>query len=157
MAPGFGDPAGQNPTETDDKTSFGILAAKGYPIAAGAETVAARMEAVRQRAARSVQTPREGVQPALLVSYEGCPLLAEALLGAYRYPKAADGRIAYQPLKNDHSHIANAFEYGVSGEFSPFTGERLQPDEVRKRAALIPRYSPLDSTPSGGGGSWMSS
>lgn len=149
---GWGDPSGQNPTETNDKTSFGIMAAKGWPIMAGAETLAHRTEAVKQRAARMVER-----EPALLIDATGCPMLAEALLGGYRYPKSGDGQIGYAPLKNDYSHIANAFEYTVSGEFSPYTGERLQDDPRRERGRLIPRYSPLDSPPASPGGSWLSS
>lgn len=149
---GWGDPAGQNPTETDDRTSFQILAAKGFPLSPGAETFAARKEAMKQRAARMV-----GREPALLISSSGCPLLCEALLGGYRYPKSADGQIGESPLKNDYSHLANAAEYGVSGEFSIYTGERATEDARVKSARLIPRFHPLSTPVDHGGGGWMSS
>jgi hypothetical protein len=150
---GWGDPAGQNPTETDDRTSFMIMAAKGYPLSPGALTPAARIESVKQRASRAV-----GREPALLIDATKCPMLAEALLGGYRYAKSGDGQIGFHPLKNDYSHIANACEYGVSGEFSIHDGNRLQDDpRLRPRAGLIPRLNPLESPRRSDGGGWMSS
>ena len=146
---GWGDPAGQNPTETDDTTSFQILASKGFALQPGAEGFTARREAVMLRAACNV-----GREPALLISKSRCPMLAEGLLGGYRFPKSHDGQIGQNALKNDFSHSANAFEYGVSGEFSYLTGERLQTDPVTT-GRLIPRYSPLSTRPRSVG-SWMS-
>lgn len=150
---GWGDPAGQNPTETDDRTSFMILAAKGYPLNPGAMTLAARLEAVKQRASRAFQR-----EPGIVISQEGCPMLSDAVLGGYRYPKSLDGQVGWVPLKNDYSHIANCLEYMASGEFSVFTGSREYSDPaVRVRQALRPRLRPLDPVRGGDDETWMSS
>lgn len=135
---GWGDPAGQNPTETDDTTSFKIMAKHGFPLTAGALTFLARREAVKVRCARMV-----GSQPALLISRAGCPLLCEALLGGYRYPQNMDGSIGYHPLKNDFSHLANCLEYGISGEFSYLTGDATQEPPAPVAGRFRTGYDPL--------------
>jgi hypothetical protein len=147
---GYGDPAGANPTETDDRTSFQILAAEGYPIAAGAMTVKARTDTVKDRCRHLC----EDGEPGLIISRFGAPFLSEALLGGYRYPKSNDGQVGSAPMKNEFSHIANAFEYGMTGEFEAVTGES-QHDLTPRMKEILPSYDPLGDSNRGRRGGWM--
>jgi len=74
-------------------------------------------------------------------------------LGGYRYPKTGDGRLGSNPLKNDFSHVVNAAEYILTGEFSITTGKSRRDYSRREK---IPGYDPF--APAGGGGqtTWMS-
>ena len=146
---GWGDPSGQYPHETDDKTAFGIMAAKGFPLLPGAMTFTARREAVIQRSERMI-----GGKPALMISRAGCPMLCEAVLGGYRYPKAADGQIGRTPIKNDFSHTGNALEYGCSGEYNIRDGSAVQRAGEESDTPVLPKFNPLDTSKKGGG-SWM--
>jgi len=145
---GWGDPSGQYAHETDDKTAFSVMAAKGLSLLPGAETFMARREAVIQRSERMVDG-----EPALLISRQGCPMLSEALLGGYRYPKSADGQIGSRPIKNDFSHLANALEYGLTGEFSITEGRGREHDPLGE--FKLPRADPL-ARDRRAGGSWVS-
>jgi hypothetical protein len=151
---GYGDPSGQYARgETDNATAFAIMQSKGFPMYAGAETFLARRESVFQRATRAY----DGL-PALLIDRSRCPLLAEAVLGAYRYPKAKGDKRTGKPLKNDYSHVANAMEYLTSGEFD------VTDEDVRRAIAtgqattslLIPQYNALEPVKQAAKNSWIS-
>lgn len=64
--------------------------------------------------------------------HERCKLTIESLNGGYAYPKRHGGGDLYnpKPIKNKHSHIANAVEYMVSRinaahTYIPYEGRRL--------------------------------
>ncbi len=109
----WGDPAGDKGTEVNATvTPFTVMAARGYECLPGAVSFFARKHAVKGILRRMC-----GGYPALIIDPEGCPMLVEALLGGYRYPTSLDGRVGDKPLKNEWSHLANALEYEITGEF----------------------------------------
>jgi hypothetical protein len=145
---GWADPAGKARMQTDEKTCFQILAAKGFPVQPGAEDLRSRFEAVDQRCNRMIDGG-----PAILIDRNGCPILMEGLLGGYRYPKSTDGRLARAPLKNKFSHLCNALEYGCSGEFSVTSGEAKQLTKPERLPVFDPFARPRRAS---GRRTWMS-
>jgi len=144
----WGDPAGSAKSQTDETTCFEVLAAKGFPVQPGAIDLSSRKEAVKQRLERFIDG-----EPGVLIDRHRCPILSEGMLGGYRYPKTGDGRLGSNPLKNDFSHVVNAAEYILTGEFSITTGKSRRDYSRREK---IPGYDPF--APAGGGGqtTWMS-
>ena len=143
----WGDPAGAQRAQTDERTCFQILSAEGFHVQPGAMDFTSRFEAVTRRFQRFVDG-----QPAVLIDKERCPVLMEGLLGGYRYGQSWDRQKDPQPMKNRWSHSANAFEYLCSGEYSALTGEALQVDN-RPR---LPAFNPLSRAPARRQTSWMS-
>ena len=72
----WGDPAGASRAESDENTCFSVMAQAGFPVAPGAITFQERREQTTHQFRRMV----EG-KPAILIDSQGCPLLAEALMG----------------------------------------------------------------------------
>jgi len=142
----WGDPAGTARSQTDEKTCFQVLASKGFPCQPGAIDLQTRKEAVKQRLQKFIN----GKQ-ALLIDQERCPMLSEALLGGYRYPQSADGRIGERPMKNKFSHCCDALQYLCTGEYTILEDQR----RLLEARSKIPRYDPF-SIASHGSGGWMS-
>jgi hypothetical protein len=141
----WGDPAGAARSQTDEKTCFDVLGAMGFHVQPGAVDWQSRKEAVKQRLERMIDG-----KPGVLIDRQRCPILSEGMLGAYRYPKATDGRIGQRPIKNDFSHVADALQYMLTGEFSVTGGEAY----AKTREIKIPRFDPF-SEPSRGSLTWM--
>jgi hypothetical protein len=142
----WADPSGAYGVQTDESTPFSVLSAKGFDCQPGAESNAARQEAVIQRTQRFIDG-----KPAVLIDKTRCPLLTEGLLGGYRYPKAMDGQVGAAPLKNKFSHLCDAFAYVCSREFSTLTGA-AHAVVPRRRAGFDPlRRGPVH----GRAGTWM--
>jgi hypothetical protein len=137
----WADPAGNAKSQTDEKTCYDIMRSKGFPVNPGARDWQTRKEAIKQRLERQLNG-----KPALVVSRTGCPLATEAMLGAYRYPKARDGRIGAHPIKNDFSHLMDAAQYIASAEFKILESvdARRHGPTLTGRAAL-PKFNPLAS------------
>lgn len=136
----WGDPHGVAKAETDEKSCFDILAAKGLPVSPGAIDFTTRRESVDQRCERMIDG-----KPALLIDRHRCPVLTEGMLGGYRYPKSRDGQLQATPMKNEFSHACDALQYLCSGEFSVTTGgAKMRP---QKRSEKIPRFDPFASSP----------
>lgn len=145
----WGDPAGMSRHETDSRTCFQILAERGFHLQPGAVSLQARIEAVKQRARTLI-----GARAGITIDRQGCPLLTEGLLGGYRYPKLRNSELGREPLKNKFSHVANALEYGCTGEFNPIDNTTKQAVEI-EAAQQLPRWNPLASRPRRAR-SWMS-
>lgn len=145
----WGDPAGADPVQTDEKTCFSILRNKGFHLLPGARDWQSRWEAVHQRCERM----GDDGKPAILVDRSRCPLLSEGLLGGYVYPKYASGLIGNRPIKNDFSHVCDALQYKMTGLFNVATGEAKS--RPKKTPGL--RLDPFSRQPFGRGDrSWMS-
>lgn len=106
---GFGDPAGVQRSQTDEKTCYDIFRESKiglYDIEpAPSNNLVARQRAVEQHLSRSVF----GEQA--VVIDPGCDVLRKALSSGYRFKQLASGEFSDVPEKNFSSHIANAFEY----------------------------------------------
>jgi hypothetical protein len=133
----WGDPAGKTPGEAHDATPFGVLQSRGYPTQPGATTLFTRINGVKQRFSRMM-----GPEPGVLIDSETCPMLVEGLLGGYRYPTTQDGRVSEKPLKNEYSHLVNALEYLVTGEFNLTSGERISLPAETSRYVFSPFARP---------------
>lgn len=149
----WGDPSGNTPSQTDEKTCFQILGAEGFAVSPGAVSFTARREAVAQRFQRSIDG-KAGV----LIDRNRNPTLTEGLLGGYRYPQAPDGQIGTKPIKNEFSHVADAMQYIATGEFGLTDGKTLIATEAAARKEQrLPTYDPFaPNRPGRGRGTWMS-
>lgn len=144
-----GDPAGGHRAQTDEKTCVDVLSSHGFTVTPGKEDWQSRKEAIKQRLERTI----DGSTPALVVSREGCPMAAEALLGGYRYPQRNSGEMGYRPLKNEFSHIMDAAQYVATVEFDILhKAPRPKPTSAR---ALLPKWNPLASIGGGRRKGWM--
>lgn len=108
---GIGDPSGKRRSDTDKKSMFDVLRARGLRFRpAPTQDLEVRLETVDKVLTKLI----DGV-PQLVVGKK-CPMLHKALSGDYRYRKlkTADGRYDTKPDKNHASHIADALQYGLS-------------------------------------------
>ncbi len=116
----YGDPAGTQRAQTDEKTCFQVLSGLGITVLPGPVSQTEREEPMRQMLTRL--TP-DG-HPMFLVDPR-CTWLIGALTGGYCRRQTSDGRILDDPEKNDYSHIVDALCYIVAKLMAPQT-QRLR-------------------------------
>ena len=110
--PGFpivvvGDPAGRQRSQTDERTAFNILRAKGFnAIPARTNNIVARVAAVDGFLLRQVAGG-----PAIILDPRHTEPLIRAWSGGYRFRKKRDNELENVPEKNSHSHVADAAQY----------------------------------------------
>lgn len=111
----FGDPAGDSRSQTDEKTCYEIMRAKGIRIEAGEESPIARIEAVK----KPLNTMIQG-KPGFFI-HPRCKVLLKGFRGKYRYRRlnTVDERYTDKPEKNEYSHIHDALQYDASRLFVP--------------------------------------
>lgn len=114
----FGDPAGQQRAQTDERTCFEILRSKGIKIDPGEISDQLRIEAVKKPLNTMI-----GGKPGLLL-HPRCSMLRKGFLGRYQYRRihGANDRYADSPDKNEYSHVHDALQYDASRVF----GDRLR-------------------------------
>jgi hypothetical protein len=104
----YGDPAGNQRAQTDEKTCFEILGAKGIEIEEGLQSVAIRLESMR----KPLRTIVNGqVQ---FVLHPRCKTLRKGFLGGYHFRRLSTTaeRYSTEPEKhNIYSHIMDGTEY----------------------------------------------
>lgn len=102
-----GDPAGSQAAQTDERSCFDILHAKGIDIQPGVQTLAMRLESVR----KGLNTLIDG-EPGLLLDPR-CRMLRKGFQGAYRYRRllTREEHFTDQPDKNAYSHPHDALQY----------------------------------------------
>lgn len=110
----YGDPAGNQESQTDEKTPFQILNAMEIP----AEPAYSNNDDIIRREALYAPLARlvDG-KPGLLLSPK-CKQLRKALQGGYCYKKVlvvGEERYHEKPNKNMYSHVAEALEYAMLG------------------------------------------
>lgn len=107
----WGDPAGAQRSQVDERSCFDELAAQGIPIEpASTNTFTARREAVA-----GFLTRLSDGKPAFQVSPE-CVNLRKALKGKYylqRVEVTGEERFKDEPAKNIYSHVAEALQYAA--------------------------------------------
>lgn len=149
----WGDPAGQDESQSDRTTPFQkIRAILDVPVQPGDQRIFTRLESVRARA--------KGITDgdmAIVIAKENCMTLMEGLLGAYRYPASQNGLIGAKPLKNMFSHLADALQYLCTGEFNVVSGETTRAQDDEEKPISIPKLNPLASVVGkrNTGRSWM--
>jgi hypothetical protein len=111
----YGDPAGDQKAQTDEKTCFEILRAKGINIQGGEQTPAIRIESVKKPLNSMI-----GGQPGFVL-HPRCKMLRKGFLGKYRYRRlqTSDDRYTEKPDKNEYSHPHDALQYDATRLFAP--------------------------------------
>jgi hypothetical protein len=102
-----GDPAGEQRSQTDEKTCYQILQAKGILISAGQQDLAMRLESVK----RPLHTLADG-KPTFAL-HPRCETLRRGFMGRYRYARMQTSQERYTdaPEKNAYSHPHDALQY----------------------------------------------
>ena len=103
----WGDPAGEALAQADDISPFLMFRAAGLPILpAPSNDPTVRLGAVRELLTGVIEgAPRILIDPS-------CVRLKTAMGGGYCYADRNSGQSeAAQPLKNEHSHVADALQY----------------------------------------------
>lgn len=122
----YGDPAGQQRAQTDERTCFEILQAKGIMIEPGLQTLAIRLESVRKPLRTLINgEPQFALHPR-------CRALRKAFLGGYHYRRLSTNAERYSnlPEKNASSHPMDALQYAATILFGGgLTAERGPRDD----------------------------
>jgi hypothetical protein len=110
----YGDPAGEQRSQVDERTPFQILRSAGIPaVPAPTNDFTLRREAV----AKALNTLTMQAEPRLVLSPK-CKDLRKALAGGYKYKRvqvSGDERYQDKPDKNRYSHVAEALQYLMVG------------------------------------------
>ena len=133
----FGDPSGVAKAQTDEKTVFQILEAKGIPaIPAPSNNPTLRREAVAQPLSRLIDG-----KPGLIISPR-MKTVRKGMAGGYCYKRIqvkGDERYRDQPDKNKYSHVCEAGQYAMLGAgegqslLTPGSGEQARGGYVPDR------------------------
>lgn len=142
-----GDPAGFQRAQTDEKTIFSIMHAKGIAIEPGLQSLAMRLEAIR----KPLNTLIKG-EPQLIL-HPRCKRLRRAFMGLYRYRRMKVQGERYDPVpeKNYVSHIMDGLEYSATRIFSSelllSQEQRLSAQQQRELAEsnALPSYMQEDT------------
>lgn len=110
----FGDPAGDHLAQSDDTSPFLMFRAEGLAVLpAPSNDPSIRIEAVDEALRQMIDG-----KPRFIVSPAARNLIA-AMAGGYEFPRrrVAGAGVTYgdTPLKNRHSHVADALQYLVIG------------------------------------------
>lgn len=110
----YGDPAGNQRSQVDERTCFDILRAKGIMIKDGEQSVMRRLESVR----KALTTLLDG-EP-MFILHPRCKRLRKGFMGGYHYPqlRSKPGELKENPEKNVYSHIHDALQYDASRLFN---------------------------------------
>ena len=138
-----GDPAGEQRSQTDEKTCYQILQAKGILIGAGSQDLMMRLESVK----RPLNTLADG-KPAFALNPR-CETLRRGFMGRYRYARMQTSQERYteSPEKNSYSHAHDALQYVATRLFGQ--GLRTFPQQQPERRERYGRRA-------AGEESWMS-
>ncbi len=106
----WADPAGQQRTQTDEKTCFEVVRGFGFVIRPGAKTLETRLGSVRRALNRAVEG-RAGV----LIDPR-CKTLIRGFHGEYRYRviRGQSERYDEEPEKNDVSHVHDGLNHALA-------------------------------------------
>jgi hypothetical protein len=129
----FGDPAGSQEAQTDERTPYQILQALGLM----ATPAGANNDPIIRRESLSAPLGRmiDG-RPGLIISPK-CKILRKGLMGGYCYKRlkvSGQDRFQDKPVKNKYSHVVEALEYALQGAgegLTLITGIKSQPKKLR--------------------------
>ena len=113
----WGDPAGQQRSQTDKKTCFDIMIAKNIMIEGSIQEPTHRQESVR----KPLRTLVPGLGEPQFILHPRCRVLRKGFLGGYHRRRLAvtGERYAADPEKNLYSHPHDALQYGMVQYFGP--------------------------------------
>lgn len=130
----YGDPAGEQRSQTDEMTPFLVLANEGLSVW---PTFTNDFTIRRESVARLLTTLSFDGKPSLVIS-SGCPMLRKAMSGGYKYKRmqvVGDDRFQDKPDKNQYSHVAEALQYlilGAIGDSHVIGGSKRKPLDYSK-------------------------
>lgn len=134
----IGDPAGDARAQTDERTCFDIMQAKGIQIYGGEVSESLRIETMRKPLTRFA-----GNGEPMFAMNPRCKQTRKALLGGYHYRKMAGHKNRYtkDPDKNHpYSDLANTLEYRASQKYgSGLTGQPVQDDYPQQPRSMAGR------------------
>lgn len=134
---GWGDPAGEQRSQTDEQTPFMILQKAGIPVVpAPTNDFTLRREAVAKRLSNLAL---DG-QPQLLISPR-CIKLRKAMAGGYKYRRvmvAGETRYRDKPDKGPLSHVAEAMQYMLAGAGEAYDVIRKPQDHPYNKPLVYP-------------------
>jgi hypothetical protein len=134
----YGDPAGEQRSQVDERTPFQILVAAGIPARpAPTNDFTVRREAVAQALSRLVDG-----KPGLMVSPQ-VVTIRRGLAGGYVYKRlSVSGEERYKdvPDKNRFSHPLDALQYAMCGAGE---GRAVIRGPERRRASRVEDYDPF--------------
>jgi len=111
----WGDPKGDDRSESDESTPFEIL--RGHEINIQAYPAPTNDPVIRREAVATTLTRLIDGKPGLVISPK-CVTLRKAMQGAYNYKRiqvAGEERYVDKPMKNKYSHVAEALQYLMIG------------------------------------------
>ncbi len=110
---GWGDPAGDDRSQVDDRTPMQMIVKAGIKmVPAPTNDPFVRIESVRAPLLKMFDG-----QPAFMITPQ-CKMLRKAMGGGYQYKRmqvAGQARYSEKPDKNEYSHVADACQYLMSG------------------------------------------
>lgn len=126
----YGDPAGENRAETDERSCFEIMQNKGIKI----EKAFSQVPTMRQEAVRSVlRTPVivDGQFMPRFVLHSRCKVLRKGFMGGYHRRRLATTgeRYSDKPEKNRFSHPHDALQYALVTYFGPQLVDQVNDDD----------------------------
>lgn len=122
------DPAGNSAKDTDEKTCFDIMRAKGFKPKPG-EISLRRIESVR----KALTTLVDG-KPMLQI-HPRCKRLRKGFMGGYHYAKRQSSHeLKPEPEKNVYSHIHDALQYDASRLFGAGLIPRAEAKPFKRQA-----------------------
>lgn len=136
----IGDPSGDSPRDTDERSCFQILQGKGIDIRGGESSVQIRLESVDL----ALRTLLDNGEPQLLV-HPRCAVLRKGFAGGYQYKRLlvrdsmGELRYADSPDKNRYSHPHDALNHAlpeIFGDLLRDRNERLGLERVQQESAL---------------------
>lgn len=144
----WGDPAGTGRSQTDERSCFDILWAKGIRIEGGKQDLTMRVESVK----KALNTMIEG-KPGFLI-HPKCKMLRKGFMGHYSYRKlrvSGSDKYSEKPDKNEYSHIHDALQYPLTVLYGaslidPFHGfdeedmDDMYNDEIDRGRSSITGY-----------------
>jgi hypothetical protein len=141
IARGWGDPAGDQRSQADEKTPFQILRAANIP----ARPCETNDPELRRAASHHVYTTLVDGQPMELVD-PSCKTYIAGMEGAFCYKRVPGPAEMFQdePQKNRYSHICEAGEYGHVGEGEHRMVQGRKPAGQARVANVRSQADPLD-------------
>ena len=137
----FGDPAGNQKAQTDERTCFQEVKAAGLRIR-GAKT---NGFVARRGAVAWFLSKLSGGQPTLVLD-PCCAMLRKGFNGGYKYRRiqvVGEERFTEEPLKNGYSHPHDALQYvalesgGVQATARPAQNRRMPPLHISDSATGV--------------------
>lgn len=136
----IGDPSGESPRDTDERSCFEILQGKGIDIRGGEMSVQIRLESVDL----ALRTLLDNGEPQLLV-HPHCQVLRKGFAGGYQYKRLlvrdsmGEKRYTEEPDKNRFSHPHDALNHAlpeIFGDLLRDRSERLGSERTQQEVAL---------------------